>query len=157
MAWQASRRWSLLMVAKHGRIINDSREEVKYMRGFEFNNERIKESAKKLGIKMRNNNPDEKDSLCIINEDGTEREASAEDLFMEPLTEEVNRLRCAVADLIGENERLKASFQEIAELADNFYVEDNSVANGTYIIKPDIMQYSNTVYLIQTIAKEALK
>ncbi|MED4579098.1 hypothetical protein P9480_10080 [Bacillus atrophaeus] len=73
------------------------------------------------------------------------------------MSEEVKRLRCAVADLIGENERLKEAFQEIAELADNFYVEDNSVANGTYIIKPDIAQYSNTVYLIQTIAKEALK
>ncbi|AEK88541.1 hypothetical protein BAXH7_01403 [Bacillus amyloliquefaciens XH7] len=58
---------------------------------------------------------------------------------------------------MGENERLKASFQEITELANDFYVEDNSVAKGTYIIKPDIMQFSNTVYLIQTIAKEALK
>ncbi|WHY22575.1 hypothetical protein QNH41_10905 [Bacillus halotolerans] len=73
------------------------------------------------------------------------------------MTEEVKRLRCAVADLIGENERLKASFQEIAELADNFYAEDDSVANDTYIIKSDIAQYSNTVYLIQTIAKEGLK
>lgn len=93
----------------------------------------------------------------VKNKDGADREISAEDLFTEPMTEEVKQLRCTVANLIGENERLKASFQEITELADNFYVEDNSVANGTYIIKPDIMQYSNTVYLIQTIAKEALK
>ncbi|AFJ62018.1 MULTISPECIES: hypothetical protein [Bacillati] len=89
----------------------------------------------------------------VKNEDGTKHEASAEDLCTEPMTEEVKQLRCTVANLIGENERLKASFQEITELADNFYVEDNSVANGIYIIKPDIMQYSNTVYLIQAIAK----
>lgn len=127
------------------------------MRGFEFNNERIKESAKKLGVKMRHDDPGVKGSFYIVNEDGTEREASADDLFTEPMTEEVKQLRCAVADLMGENERLKASFQEITELANDFYVEDNSVAKGTYIIKPDIMQFSNTVYLIQTIAKEALK
>lgn len=29
------------------------------------------------------------------------------------MTEEVKRLRCAVADLIGENERLKASFRKL--------------------------------------------
>ncbi len=127
------------------------------MKGFEFNNERIKESAQKLAIKMRHDDPGAKGGLYIINEDGADREISAEDLFTEPMTEEVKQLRCTVANLIGENERLKASFQEITELADDFYVEDNSVANGTYIIKPDIMQYSNTVYLIQTIAKEALK
>ncbi|MEC3668945.1 hypothetical protein ABEX89_08530 [Bacillus velezensis] len=127
------------------------------MGGFEFNNERIKESAKKLGVKMRHDDPGVKGSFYIVNEDGTEREASADDLFTEPMTEEVKQLRCAVADLMGENERLKASFQEITELANDFYVEDNSVAKGTYTIKPDIMQFSNTVYLIQTIAKEALK
>lgn len=127
------------------------------MKSFGFNNERIKESAKKLGVKMRHDDPGVKGSFYIVNEDGTEREASADDLFTEPMTEEVKQLRCAVADLMGENERLKASFQEIAELANDFYVEDNSVAKGTYTIKPDIMQFSNTVYLIQTIAKEALK
>ncbi|MBW7976854.1 hypothetical protein [Bacillus velezensis] len=127
------------------------------MKGFEFNNERIKESAQKLAIKMRHDDPGAKGGLYIINEDGADREISAEDLFTEPMTEEVKQLRCAVADLMGENERLKASFQEITELANDFYVEDNSVAKGTYIIKPDIMQFSNTVYLIQTIAKEALK
>lgn len=43
----------------------------------------------------------------VKKEDGTEHEASAENLFTEPMTEEVKQLRCKVADLIGENERLK--------------------------------------------------
>ncbi|MFI8649490.1 hypothetical protein ACIGJL_05960 [Bacillus velezensis] len=44
----------------------------------------------------------------VKNKDGTKHEASAEDLCTEPMTEEVKQLRCTVADLIGENERLKA-------------------------------------------------
>ncbi|MGQ5176986.1 hypothetical protein ACSQ7W_11855 [Bacillus halotolerans] len=76
---------------------------------------------------------------------------------VEKVVEYNQNLRCALAEAIAENERLKVSLQEIAELADNFYEEDNSVANGTYVMKSDIAQYSSTVYLIQAILKEALK
>ncbi|MFG6316403.1 hypothetical protein [Bacillus velezensis] len=51
------------------------------MKSFGFNNERIKESAKKLGVKMRHDDPGVKGSFYIVNEDGTEREASADDLL----------------------------------------------------------------------------
>ncbi|MHC6143557.1 hypothetical protein ACYUTI_08705 [Bacillus velezensis] len=101
------------------------------MNGIEFNNERIKESAQKLAIKMRHDDPGAKGGLYIINEDGAEREASAEDLFMEPMTEEVKRLRCAVADLIAENERLKAELREATLIIDRVENLLSKMRNGT--------------------------
>ncbi|WP_113766128.1 hypothetical protein [Bacillus velezensis] len=101
------------------------------MSGIEFNNERIKESAQKLAIKMRHDDPGAKGGLYIINEDGAEREASAEDLFMEPMTEEVKRLRCAVADLIAENERLKAELREATLIIDRVENLLSKMRNGT--------------------------
>ncbi|MCY8191495.1 hypothetical protein MOC62_07735 [Bacillus spizizenii] len=44
------------------------------------------------------------------------------------MTEEVKRLRCAVADLIGENERLKAALNTIATRKKSAYVSTQDMA-----------------------------
>ncbi|MDZ5669120.1 MULTISPECIES: hypothetical protein [Bacillus subtilis group] len=54
------------------------------------------------------------------------------------MTEEVKRLRCAVADLIGENERLKSALK---------FIEREAVPSNV----------SLDLYEINRIAKEALK
>ncbi|MFL6977083.1 hypothetical protein R7M47_05410 [Bacillus inaquosorum] len=108
------------------------------MRKFEFDSERIKENARKYGAEVRDCEPGEVGGVYIIGEDGTKREATIEDLFPQPATEEVKRLRCAVADLIGENERLKSALK---------FIEREAVPSNV----------SLDLYEINRIAKEALK
>ncbi|UHH05996.1 hypothetical protein LUM37_14715 [Bacillus subtilis] len=56
------------------------------------------------------------------------------------MTEEVKRLRCAVADLIGENERLKEDRKKLAglfvrSLALNISLLDDSMPEWRYFAK----------------------
>ncbi|MCC8352559.1 hypothetical protein [Bacillus sp. AF23] len=53
------------------------------------------------------------------------------------MPEEVKRLRCAVADLIGENERLRGTIEEAEELVADIYVrsERNLSDPGVVMMK----------------------
>lgn len=59
------------------------------MKSFGFNNECIKESVKKFGVKMWYDDFGVKGSFYIVNEDGIEWEVFVDDLFMELMIEEV--------------------------------------------------------------------
>ncbi|TWM99321.1 hypothetical protein [Bacillus licheniformis] len=84
-----------------------------------FDIDHIIKVAKELGIEVREVAPGE-GGVFIQEEDGSERELTTFDLF--PETKEIADLRCAVAGLIAENERLKRTIEEAEELTANLYV-----------------------------------
>jgi len=84
-----------------------------------FDRDRIIQGAKELGIEVREVAPGE-GGVFIQEEDGSERELTTFDLF--PEAKEIADLRCAVAGLIAENERLKRTIEEAEELTADLYV-----------------------------------
>lgn len=75
-----------------------------------FDRDRIIQGAKELGIEVREVAPGE-GGVFIQEEDGSERELTTFDLF--PEAKEIADLRCTVAGLIEENERLKKALKLI--------------------------------------------
>ncbi|MCU9958550.1 hypothetical protein BJQ92_00019 [Bacillus licheniformis] len=75
-----------------------------------FDIDHIIKVAKELGIEVREVAPGE-GGVFIKEEDGSERELTTFDLF--PETKEIADLRCALAGLIAENERLKKALKLI--------------------------------------------
>ncbi|KYC77842.1 hypothetical protein B4090_4010 [Bacillus licheniformis] len=84
-----------------------------------FDIDHIIKVAKELGIEVREVAPGE-GGVFIKEEDGSERELTTFDLF--PEAKEIADLRCALAGLIAENERLKHTIEEAEELTADLYV-----------------------------------
>ncbi|UAL27907.1 hypothetical protein KY998_11320 [Bacillus paralicheniformis] len=75
-----------------------------------FDIDRIIQDAKELGIEVQEVAPGE-GGVFIQEEDGSERRVTTFDLF--PEAKEIADLRCALAGLIAENERLKKTLKLI--------------------------------------------
>ncbi|MDE1383261.1 hypothetical protein PVN32_20050 [Bacillus paralicheniformis] len=84
-----------------------------------FDRDRIIQYAKEIGIEVREVAPGE-GGVFIQEEDGSERRVTTFDLF--PEAKEIADLRCALAGLIAENERLKHTIEEAEELTADLYV-----------------------------------
>ena len=84
-----------------------------------FDIDHIIKVAKELGIEVREVAPGE-GGVFIQEEDGSERELTTFDLF--PEVKEIADLRCTIAGLIAENERLKHTIEEAEELTADLYV-----------------------------------